>query len=155
MADESLEERIMAKREKQAEEREISEKAGCIAKFARYKEGGEGNIGPKELPNGITSEKYIFKGSGLEIEDSSYFQVAGDGAMAAFGTTIKYKSRTVYEDGGGGLRSYVPGKWEKLLDALYLKASKRESTYLKWLEKKKQKEEKAKKEALKSRWGRF
>ena len=109
----SLDEQIEARRE-QAKDRKISEKAAVVARhLGSYDSLDEPNKG---------GHKSLYEQGNLRIEDSFSFEDLGDGLCAAAGSSIIYKGKVVFAEGGATICSYIPGPWEGILTKLYNRA---------------------------------
>ncbi len=96
-----LEEQIK-QREKQAEDRQIGEKAGFVAMYL----GKTTETSNHERQSRLS----LYRGGDLAIEDDDFFVDGSDGGLGGFGTEISYKGRQVFKTGGGTLYSYIPGQ---------------------------------------------
>lgn len=131
-------------RKKQAEDRGISSKAYRVARYL----GLHVSLDDR---NGTSGNKYTFVDSNFKIEHRNGEISGSDGAMGFVGLDIHYKLSPVFVEGGGTLYTYIPGKWEKELDALQAKAEeaqklsekrKKENSKIKQQEKEKEERKK-------------
>lgn len=109
----SLDEQIEARIE-QAEDRKIKEKAAVVARHL-------GSYDYWDKP-GERGYKSIYERGNFRIEDSSFFEDSGDGSVAGAGSSITYRGKVVFVEGGSTICSYIPGPWEGILTKLYKRA---------------------------------
>lgn len=109
----SLGELIEARIE-QAEDGRIRKKAAVVARhlgsYDSWNKPGEGG------------HNALYEQGSLRIEDSSFFEDGGDGIVAGAGSSITYRGKVVFVEGGSTICSYIPGSWEGILDELYDRA---------------------------------
>lgn len=144
--DKDLESKI-EERKKQAEKRNIYMKACTVARYLGERDYYRSDDG------GLERTTHIFSNDNFFIKDEYTESHGHDGSMGGGCARVDYKNKTVYEDAGAGILSYIPGDWEKKLSKLYGKAVK--------TMKEKEKEEKEKNKKLakketdkeKAKWG--
>jgi len=109
----TLEEQI-GERKQQAVYRKIESKAKLVAKtLGKNREWHESRR---------VQKRAIYEREKLFISDSYSESDGSDGLMMGCLTEIVYKGETVYKNGGGEILTYIPGSWERRLNALYQKA---------------------------------
>jgi len=115
--DKDLESKI-EERKKQAEKKNIYRNAWMIAKYL-----GERDYYRSE-DGGFEQTTHTFSNDNFLIINRYSESHGHDGSMGGGSTRVDYKNKTVYEDAGAGILSYIPGDWEKKLNGLYGKAVK-------------------------------
>ena len=144
--DKDLESKI-EERKKQAEKKKIYDKAWMVAKYL----GGRSYY--RTECGSLEQTTYTFENDNFLITDQYTESHGHDGSMGGRSIGIEYNGKSVYEDTSGGLRSYIPGDWEKKLNGLYGKAVKiMKEKAIEEVEKNK-KLEKKEEDKEKSKWG--
>ena len=140
----SLQDQI-AQRKKQAEERDIHIKAWAVARYL----GSHTSLNH----NNTSGDRYDFEGFGLKIECSSGEVSGSDGSMGFSGLDVHCEGNLVFKQGGGTLSTYVPGKWEEVLDTLQPKASEKRLLLEKQEKQNEEMRQKAKEDEERKKWG--
>ncbi len=113
----TLEEKVEA-REAQAEKRQILTKSMLVVSIL-----GTHSEWQDETPPGVIDyDKYKFNRGHILIEDEEgTYHYGEEGSNAGKGLKIEFNGKLVYKY-CVGLKVYIPGKWEGLLDTLYAEA---------------------------------
>jgi len=142
MGEENELERLIKQRMKQAENKDIRNKAGVVAYYLG--KGHESKNGDEEMRD------FTYEKNRLKIHDTfSQGRDRGGDLTAGWSTEVFYQGKLVFNDHD----CYIPGKWETLLETLYKEAlplqKKRDAAEQAERDKQKLTEE----NELRARWG--
>lgn len=114
-------EAAIARRKKEAERRDIGLKAMLIATSL-----GESRSASSDRR--VSGRRYTYENVRvhLRITHSSGVISSSDGDTAFFGTEVFFLGKLVYQEGGGDVLGYIPGKWERILNRLQPEVEKQE-----------------------------
>lgn len=101
-------------RKNQASEKRIKQKAEEIAKYL--------GLGDEKNEHDGIERHYTYQSGVFFIESYFTYSRNSDGETAGSSTQVVHRGNIVFEERGGEVHSYVPGRWERAFDAIYSSA---------------------------------